>query len=206
MRKLCNVVDRLENLNISITYMFVKHVNDEYIVTLFVSSPEMSSLNVLLRLGYDVETSFKLEVKRPLNIILMDSRCLINAIKLMINEYGEVIKPIIYRLAYTHGIVRYSHDFDYIDRPLSKLEKILQLLKSKNWLRDFRIERVSNEYTELVIHESFETLQDLEDITYVKGYVAGFISKLFNRTYVAKEEKINRKTVKLKIVPYRGSE
>lgn len=203
MKKLCNVVDIFENLNANITYIFVKRVNDEYIVTLFISSPKMKNLNALLRLGYNVETSFELKIKKPLNIILMDSQCLINAIKLMINEYGELIKPMIYRLAYTHGIIRYSHDFDYIDRPLSKLEKILQLLKSKNWLRDFRIERVSNEYTELVIHESFETLQDLEDITYVRGYITGFISKLFNRTYVAKEEKINRKTIKLKIVPYR---
>ncbi len=69
-------------------------------------------------------------------------------------------------------------------------------------MKDYEIKRMSREYIELIINEPLESKYRLVESIYLRAYLTGFMSSLFNRTYVSKLERLSDGKVIIKIISY----
>ncbi|GEM_PF-5705555 len=129
--------------------------------------------------------------------LVVEFNTLMNVIYHVSAKYGHVILPFIYRLAHAHGEVTYKQYFNYVDKPISKLKLLMNMLVLARWFEDYGIKRVSREYVEITIHKLHGN--DVE-LTYFKVFIADFLSKMLDNDYIVKHEKKGN-NINIKLIP-----
>ncbi len=135
-----HIINIIEKMYVKVSYAFIRRINDEYMLALMLNDVNDEVIAKLSRLA---SYSFELLYKFKPRFILINLTNIVNCFKRMISRYGEIIKPIIYRLAYMHGSIVYEESFNYADRPVSKFEKFMSCLVVLNVIEGYEIRRMS---------------------------------------------------------------
>gem|GEM_PF-1964967 len=203
LEKLGKVLRLVIENNLKLLYMYIKGEYGKYALTLVldkVSDNFISILSNMCPLRNCIEILSR--SKYP-DLILIDSESFVKAIIKTMIDYGEIIIPFIHKLAHTEGSVRYDNNFTYTAKPIDKFRQFMDMLISMNWLRSYEIKNISKERTEILIENGFENRSGLQGLTYLKAYITGFLSRMFEETYTVKEERVDNKRVIIRITPYR---
>ncbi|OYT27048.1 MAG: hypothetical protein B6V02_00560 [Thermoprotei archaeon ex4572_64] len=203
LEKLGKVIRLIIENNLKLLYMYIKSEYSKYVLTLVLDKVSNNFIDVLSNMCSLRSCIEILSRSEYPDLIIIDSESFVKAVIKAMTDYGEIIIPFIHKLAHIGGSVKYDNGFTYIAKPIDKFRHFMDMLISMNWLGSYEIKKISKERTEILIENGFESRSGLQGLTYLKAYIAGFLSRMFKETYTVKEEKIDNKRVIIKIMPHR---
>lgn len=183
-----NVIQFIENTQSIIHVLFMSNGKG---LALLSSEIEFDKISREIKSLREINVDHIIPVKVTPIFTLFDGKVLDYVLNNLVQVLGDrLVIPLLYKIGYESGKLTYEVYEEYLKNieVENKIQFILDMLRNQNMVQDYEIQKISPVITEILATKIPESIMH-----FVRGLIAGFLSKIFEHDYMSLVELLNGK-------------